>query len=70
MIAALEYVARYAVAITVKQHTTENVAEFLMKPVVLKFGPFRELLTDGAPEFIGKSWSSFCKRSMSILCQT
>ncbi|KAG6586700.1 Enzymatic Polyprotein [Phytophthora cinnamomi] len=54
VIAALEYVTRYAVAVTVKQHTAENVAEFLMKHVVLKFGPFRELLTDGAPELTGK----------------
>ncbi|KAG6610738.1 Gag-pol fusion protein [Phytophthora cinnamomi] len=52
--AALEYVTRYAVSVTVKQHTAENVAEFLMKHVVLKFGPFRELLTDGAPELTGK----------------
>ncbi|KAE8972323.1 hypothetical protein PR001_g26646, partial [Phytophthora rubi] len=54
VIAALEYVTRYAVAVTVKQHTFENVAEFLMKHVVLRFGPFRELLTDGAPELTGK----------------
>ncbi|KAE9281856.1 hypothetical protein PF008_g27780 [Phytophthora fragariae] len=51
VIAALEYVTRYAVAVTVKQHTAENVAEFLMKHVVLKFG---QLLTDGAPELTGK----------------
>ncbi|KAE8959452.1 hypothetical protein PR001_g30712, partial [Phytophthora rubi] len=54
VIAALEYVTRYAVAVTVKQHTAENVAEFLMKHVVLRFGPFRELLTDGALELTGK----------------
>ncbi|GMF48287.1 unnamed protein product [Phytophthora fragariaefolia] len=55
VIAALEYVTRYAVAVTVKQHTAENVVEFLMKNVILKFGPFRELLTDGAPELTGKA---------------
>lgn len=53
VVAAVEYVTRYAVATTVKQHTAENVAEFLMRQVVLKFGPFRELLTDGAPELTG-----------------
>ncbi|KAE9039765.1 hypothetical protein PR001_g7366 [Phytophthora rubi] len=37
VIAALEYVTRYAVAVTVKQHTAENVAKFLMKQVMLKF---------------------------------
>lgn len=26
----------------------------MMKHVVIKFGPFRELLTDGAPELTGK----------------
>lgn len=54
VIAALEYVTRYAVARCVRQHTAENVAAFLMEDVVLKFGAFRELLTDGAPEMVGK----------------
>eukprot|EP00644_Phytophthora_capsici_P014959 jgi/Phyca11/131662/e_gw1.109.31.1 len=54
VIAAVEYVTRYAVATTVETHEAENVAAFLMKQVVLKFGPFRELLTDGAPELTGK----------------
>ncbi|KAG3049831.1 hypothetical protein PI125_g26526 [Phytophthora idaei] len=31
VIADVEYVTRYAVAITVKQHTAENVAAFLVK---------------------------------------
>lgn len=53
VIAAVEYVTRYAVARCVKQHTAENVATFLMEDVVLKFGVFRELLTDGAPELTG-----------------
>ncbi|KAE9106200.1 hypothetical protein PF010_g12700 [Phytophthora fragariae] len=54
VIAAVEYVTRYVVAVAVKQHEAEHVAEFLMRHVVLKFGPFRELLTDGAPELTGK----------------
>ncbi|KAJ8508076.1 hypothetical protein ON010_g18905 [Phytophthora cinnamomi] len=54
VIAAVEYVTRYAVAMTVKRHTAENVAAFLMKNVVLKFGAFREILTDGALELTGK----------------
>jgi hypothetical protein len=53
VIAAVEYVTRYAVAITTTRHTAEDVAAFLMKQIVLKFGPFRELLTDGAPELAG-----------------
>ncbi|KAG6613085.1 uncharacterized protein IUM83_11907 [Phytophthora cinnamomi] len=40
VIAALGYVTRYAVAVTVKQHTAKNVAEFLLNHVVFKFGPF------------------------------
>jgi hypothetical protein len=55
VIAALEYVTRYAVARCVVQHTAESVATFLMEEVVLKFGVFRELLTDGAPELTGKA---------------
>ncbi|KAE8904474.1 hypothetical protein PF007_g25363 [Phytophthora fragariae] len=54
VIAALEYVARYAVAKCVTRHTAENVAVFLVEDVVLKFGVFRELLTDRAPEMVGK----------------
>ncbi|OWY99914.1 hypothetical protein PHMEG_00029002 [Phytophthora megakarya] len=38
VIAALEYVTRYAVAMAVKDHTPESVTEFLMKNVVLRFG--------------------------------
>lgn len=55
VIAAIEYVTRYAVAVAVERHTAENVAAFIMKEVVLRFGPFRELLTDGAPELTGKT---------------
>ncbi|KAE9052487.1 hypothetical protein PR001_g467 [Phytophthora rubi] len=54
VIAVVEYVARYAVAAAVKKHEAENVAVFLMRNVVLWFGPFRELLTDGPPELTGK----------------
>ncbi|KAE9295160.1 hypothetical protein PR003_g24087 [Phytophthora rubi] len=54
VIAALEYVTRYAVARSVTRHTAENVATFLMEDVVLRFGVFRELLTDGAPELTGE----------------
>ncbi|GMF56253.1 unnamed protein product [Phytophthora fragariaefolia] len=54
VITAVEYVTRYVVAVVVKQHEAEHVAEFLMRQVVLWHGPFRELLTDGAPELTGK----------------
>ncbi|OWY94974.1 Retrotransposon Tca3 Polyprotein [Phytophthora megakarya] len=55
VIAAVEYVTRYAVATTVNQHTANNAAEFLVTSIVLKFGRFRELLTDGTPELTGKA---------------
>ncbi|GMF43975.1 unnamed protein product [Phytophthora fragariaefolia] len=55
VMAAVEYITRYAVALTVKQHTAEKMSAFLMENVVLKFGAFRELLTDGAPELTGKA---------------
>ncbi|GMF27795.1 unnamed protein product [Phytophthora fragariaefolia] len=38
VIAAVEYVTRYAVASSVTQHTAESVATFLMQEVVLRFG--------------------------------
>lgn len=43
VIAAVEYVTRYAVAKAVKRHTAENVARFLMEEIVLRFGSFREM---------------------------
>ncbi|KAE9019074.1 hypothetical protein PR001_g13974 [Phytophthora rubi] len=52
--AAVEYVTRYAVAEAVENHTAGNVAKFLLGHVVLRFGVFRALLTDGAPELTGK----------------
>ncbi|GMG16605.1 unnamed protein product [Phytophthora fragariaefolia] len=55
VIASVEYVTRYAVAVAVEEHTAERVAKILMQSVVPKFGVFRELLTDGVPELTGKS---------------
>ncbi|GMF41535.1 unnamed protein product [Phytophthora fragariaefolia] len=54
VIATLEYVTRYAVVRGVTQHTAERVATFLMDDMVLRFGAFRESLTDGAPELTGR----------------
>lgn len=53
VIASVVYVTRYAVAKAVDRHTVKNVTRFLMKEIVLKFGVFRELSTDGAPELTG-----------------
>lgn len=53
VIAAVEYVTRYAVARTVREHKAECVAQFIMEEIVLRFGAFRELLTDNAPEMVG-----------------
>ncbi|GMG15326.1 unnamed protein product [Phytophthora fragariaefolia] len=60
-----EYVTRYSVAGTVKQHTAEDVAPYLMENVVLKFGTCRELLTDGAQELTGKAI-----QQLAVLLQT
>ncbi|OWY90613.1 Gag-pol fusion protein [Phytophthora megakarya] len=54
VVAAVEYVTRYVVAVATEQHTAEHIAAFLMNEIVLKFGVFRELLTDGAPELTGR----------------
>ncbi|GMF39920.1 unnamed protein product [Phytophthora fragariaefolia] len=55
VITAVEYVTRYTVAVTVMRHTSENVTAFLMRNIVLNFGAFRDLLTDGAAELAGKA---------------
>ncbi|OWY99516.1 hypothetical protein PHMEG_00029469 [Phytophthora megakarya] len=52
-LAVVEYVTRCVVVAAVTQHTAESVARYLMKHVVLRFGPFREQLTDGALELTG-----------------
>ncbi|POM62284.1 hypothetical protein PHPALM_28578 [Phytophthora palmivora] len=54
VVAAVEYVTRYAVARCVHEHTAKSVVTFLMEDIVLKFGAFRELLTGGAPEMTGR----------------
>jgi hypothetical protein len=53
VIAAVEYVTRYAVAIAVENHTASVVSNFLMTHVVFRFGVFRELLTDNSNELVG-----------------
>lgn len=52
VVAAVEYVTRYAVARVVERHTALEIASFLLDEIVLKHGPFRELLTDGASEMV------------------
>jgi hypothetical protein len=54
VIAAVEYVTRYAVAKTVKTHKAEDIAQVLVEEVILKHGTIRELLTDNAPEMTGE----------------
>jgi len=61
VIAAVEYVTRYAVAVVVANHTAESVASFLMKNVVMRFGTFRELLTDGSTELVGEVLDGLCQ---------
>lgn len=61
VIAAVEYVTRYAVAVVVANHTAESVATFLMRSVVLRFGAFRELLTDGSSELVGRVLDGLCQ---------
>lgn len=55
MIAAVEYVSRYVVTKAVKRHDAVTVARFLMEEIVMKYGPFRELLSDNASEFVGET---------------
>lgn len=55
VIAAVEYVTRYAVAAPVCTHDAESIARLLMTHVVFRFGAFRELLTDNAPEMVSKA---------------
>lgn len=55
VIAGVEYVTRYAVAIAVPQHTATEIAKFLLKKVVMMFGPMREVMMDGAAEFCSKA---------------
>lgn len=55
VVAAVEYTTRYAVAVAVPQHQAKEIAQFLMERVVLVFGPMREIMMDGAREFVSKA---------------
>lgn len=56
---AVEYVSKYVVLVPVMNHTAEILATALMTEVVFRFGPFRELITHGAPEFTGHLMEDF-----------
>jgi hypothetical protein len=61
VIAAVEYVTRYAVAVVVAIHTAKSVPSFLMKNVVMRFGTFRELLIDGSTKLVGEVLDGLCQ---------
>ncbi|OWZ11770.1 hypothetical protein PHMEG_00015163 [Phytophthora megakarya] len=50
----VEYITMYAMACCVETHTAESVATFIMEEVIVQFGAFRELLTDGSLEIAGE----------------
>jgi hypothetical protein len=50
VIVATEYRSRYALTEPVRDHTAATVADVVWRRIVGVFGPFRELLVDGAPE--------------------
>ena len=49
-----EYVTRLAVVVKCKSRRSEEVAEALVEKVILVHGPFKELLCDGAKEFVSE----------------
>ncbi|OWY91067.1 Cyclic AMP-dependent protein kinase, partial [Phytophthora megakarya] len=54
VVAAVDYATRYAVVATVADHTASAIAKFIVEKLVLIYGPMRELVMDGAPEFNGR----------------
>ncbi|OWY96951.1 protease, Reverse transcriptase, ribonuclease H, integrase, partial [Phytophthora megakarya] len=54
VVAAVDYATRYAVVVTVADHTASAIAKFIMEKLVLIYGPMRELVMGGAPEFNGR----------------
>lgn len=58
VVAYTVYDSKFVAAIAVLDRTAAVVARVLMEEVVLCHGPFRELLTDGARELVGKSMST------------
>lgn len=53
VVAVVEYVSKYVVAVPVANRNAETAARVLVESVIYKFGPFRELLTDEASELTG-----------------
>lgn len=61
MIAAVECVSRYVVAKAVKRHDTVTVARFLIEDMIMKYKPFRELLSDNASDFVSETLQALAK---------
>lgn len=55
VIAVVEYVSIYALAKPVKRRDAFTMARFLNEVIVMKYGLFRELLSDRASEFTGST---------------
>lgn len=53
VIASVEYLSKFVVAVPVPNKNAETIARVLVEQVVFRYGPFRELLTDGAAELTG-----------------
>lgn len=51
----MEYVSKFVVAVAVPNRPVKTVGRVLMVEVVLRHGPFRKLITDGARELVGNT---------------
>jgi hypothetical protein len=50
VVALVEYVTKFVIAVPTENHTAPTLAMLLVNEIVFKYGPFRELLMDGEPE--------------------
>ncbi|TYZ53043.1 hypothetical protein PybrP1_006413, partial [[Pythium] brassicae (nom. inval.)] len=53
VVAFVEYLSKYAIAVAVPNRAATTVARTLMEEVMLRHGSFRGLLTNGAKELVG-----------------
>ena len=55
-----EYVTRFAVTVVLRTRTANEIARAFLDHVVFVFGPCRELMLDGAPEFKSSLFEQIC----------
>jgi len=58
----IEYLTGWPVAIALRDAKAETVARALHENITIPYGPFKELLSDNGPQFVGQLMRAYLKR--------